>query len=120
MLFKCLSLPAIVWLLLPPGICICRLSQPLLLPAAAATADAGTPAPGDDDGDHMPWCTARKMTYAAPEAIDAGNLQPLDALTPLPSRDAESPDMAPAAGRPMTDPLAPSLPIYLAVGILRL
>ena len=76
MLHKFLLIPVTVWLLLPPGICVCQGFGNLLpfLAAKTSTVDTGSTA---EDTEHAPWCPEHKMSYltnGAPSAhsVDTG------------------------------------------------
>ena len=62
MLHKFLLLPAILWLLLPPGICICH-GFGNLLPWFAVEAAGLDNGPICEDTEEPPWCPYHKMAY---------------------------------------------------------
>jgi hypothetical protein len=70
MLLRLAYLPIIFWLLLPPGICLCKYSclAPFVLGRLTGiqTVLPSEPDTGreEDDWDHAPWCPRNKMVYA--------------------------------------------------------
>src|SRR5262245_20649117 len=70
MLLRFAYLPIIFWLLLPPGICLCKYSRlypficgrligiQVVLPSEPDTGRE------EDERDHAPWCPCHKMVYA--------------------------------------------------------
>jgi hypothetical protein len=96
MLLRFAYLPIFFWLLLPPGICLCKYSRlyPFLLSrfTGLQTVLPGEPDTGreEDDRDHAPWCPRNKMIYAH---LSPGTLQLASASIPL---MLDPTDLAPA------------------------
>lgn len=62
-----LTLPVILfWLLLPPGVCVCKLVTfyaSAVCPAVAHVIPANETADFGGKDEHAPWCPAHKMVY---------------------------------------------------------
>jgi hypothetical protein len=86
MLLRFAYLPIVFWLLLPPGICLCKYSRlyPFLLERLTGiqTVLPSEPDTGreEDDRDHAPWCPRNKMVYAH---LSPSPLHPASAPIPL-------------------------------------
>ncbi len=88
---KLLLFPVALWLLLPPGICVCR-GFGNLLPVLGSEAAPSDDAPICEDSEHAPWCPVHKMTYlndaTAPPVPDLGALWADTLPVPHPSLSA--------------------------------
>ena len=88
MLQKFLLLPVILWLLLPPGICICH-GFGSLLPLFAAELGNSDNGPICEDTEEPPWCPYHKMTYHSDSGsppshqLDFGLVGILPAVVPI-------------------------------------
>lgn len=63
MLHQFILIPVTLWLLLPPGICVCHGLGNLLPIFASETTAAPDFGPICEDAEHVPWCPEHKMTY---------------------------------------------------------
>ena len=109
MVARLLLLPAVLWLLLPPGVCICHLPEQLL-----ARVRGQTPPPDDHDHSHCPCCHKPDCDHPAKTPT-----RPLDHAGPvaslhLPTPSLESTPVPVTVDRPVfLHPPAPGLYVQL-------
>lgn len=119
MFSKFLLIPLTMWLLLPPGICVCR-GFGNLLPILATESLPSDDLPLCEDSEHAPWCPIHKMTYLSDSnsAIDSDLasawIETLSAIV-APILPHERGDAFPARAAYSADP-----PLYLNLCALRI
>ena len=110
-------LPVFLWLLMPPGICLCHLPETIL--ARLMPSRFPPPAPHDDEAEHPPGCTFRKLPFVEESPVDPGQFTgPLPGLL-LPAVEIMLLD--PLPGSPLPSPIdSGHAPLYLTTLALRL
>jgi hypothetical protein len=112
-------LPALLWLLMPSGICICYLPETILAHLSGGRL-CNYPAPESPDDPHPPGCTMKKLPVVAEHAPDLPQLQASPVLFACLPTDTPLSVTSPGSAVPCPRGGGSDPPIYLTALSLRI